>query len=338
LPPVGDPVRSTLDMDAESDETPRLPMASKIRRGIIALAVLATAAFWIYTRFIMQKSQLGGPCKWAIQCASEVPRCMKESAEAQGACSRPCDINEGDCQVGIRCVEVELEERDDRGMPLKRGYCVPENMLPASKKAALTTARGDSWVDVPEIGGQLEGEITYQQERHGVLVGEKTTWGVKGSLVRTLPETRAPRLIVDTSALRLFTVDDAHQSFFGNALSSKGGNVNTTKSDKKDTVVDRECDIWRVEEDRATREVCVILGAAWVDPAATRVPLWQRELAVRSALPLRIIEQDTTGHEVSRIVATRLFLKPMDRALFSIPKSYRNQALKPDKDAGPPGK
>ncbi len=169
------------------------------------------------------------------------------------------------------------------------------------------------------------------------MVGDKQTWGVKGSLVRTLPETRTPRLVVDTSALRLFTIDDAHQSFFASALSSRGGNVNTTKSDKKDTVVDRECEIWRVEEDRVTREVCVILGAAWVDPTAQRVPLWQRELAVRSALPLRVIEQDATGHEVSRIVATRLFLKPMERALFAIPKSYRNQALN-QKDAGSPGK
>jgi len=97
----------------------------------------------------------------------------------------------------------------------------------------------------------------------------------------------------------------------------------------------------------------VIFGGALVaSPSGdlTRVSAWQRELATRGALPLRVVELEREeregsggGHkdkdkdnkdkdkdkdndkEIGR-VTTHFAPRPLDASLFAIPKSYRNLA------------
>ncbi|WP_394824793.1 hypothetical protein [Pendulispora albinea] len=96
---------------------------------VIGIAVLATG---IYTKFLRPKSPLGGPCRWAMDCQPEAPACMRESLEGGGVCSRTCDPGV-DCAEGIHCISIELDQRDERGLPLKGGYCFPQSYIDIRK-------------------------------------------------------------------------------------------------------------------------------------------------------------------------------------------------------------
>ncbi|HWL87552.1 MAG TPA: hypothetical protein VNO21_17230 [Polyangiaceae bacterium] len=120
-------------MDDELDELHRRRLHKVKVRMILAVVVGAVVlTLGIYIKFLRPKSVLGGPCHWAMDCESGAPACMRESLEGGGVCSRMCDAG-ADCAEGIRCVSIELDERDDRGMPLHGGYCFPQTFIDAKK-------------------------------------------------------------------------------------------------------------------------------------------------------------------------------------------------------------
>jgi hypothetical protein len=302
-----------------SDDPPRkTSRATILRRVLVALLALACAGGWIYTRYLVVKHALGEPCSYDIHCKPDAPRCLKQAVDAEGVCSRPCDTD-ADCAVDIRCVKVELEELDDRGRPLQGGYCFPQTLLDARRKRLRGDAgavRTDAWLDVPDAPGQLEGEITMDRG------GAKTTYEVKGTLVRA--SRPHGRTIVDTSTLRVYSVEDEKKTFSASQLAAGPGEPRVTKTERRDRVADRECEIWQIEEAGAsTREACVVKGAAFVDPGARTVSAWEKELTVRGVFPLRVSE----GGKTQRIV-TKIDAKPLDAARFSIPKAYKNLAAR----------
>lgn len=316
----------TVDLE---DDAPKKPTRAKIIRTAIAVTVaLGCAGAFAWVRWGMKKSALGEPCAYRVNCGDEAPTCLKQSAEEDGVCSRPCDPGH-DCAPGIACVKVELEERDDRGNPLEGGYCFPQAILDArrKKRAPEAGAPKDSYVDVPEVPDQLEGDVEMRWER--ARGGPRTaSYVVKGTLVRAGGEKR--RLIGDASAMRVYSVDDEKKTFAAAALEGAAATdgVKLTKTEAKETVAGRACDVWRIEEPKTTHEVCVVTGGAFVDPQGRAAPTWLRELAVRSAFPLRMVERDAAGKDKSSMTVTRIDVHPVDAASFSIPKSYRNLAAK----------
>ncbi len=310
----------------DDDEPKKTPRATIIRRVIVFALALACAGGWIYTRYIVDKGTLGEACSYDMHCRTEAPRCLKSTAEEDGVCSRPCDTD-GDCAPGITCVKVELDERDDRGRPLEGGYCFPQSILDARKKkkapdGGTSKATADSWLDVPEAPGQLEGEITLDR------AGHKTTYKVKGSLLLA-SGANGRRTIVDTSTLRVYAVDDDKRTFSASQIgSSQLAEARVTKTDRKDTVEGRECEIWQLEEgppgkDKSAREACVVMGASFIDPNARSAAAWEKELTVRAAFPLRIVQSGK-----AKLVATGVDLHPLEASLFAIPKSYKNLAAR----------
>jgi hypothetical protein len=296
-------------MEIDEEEPKKTSRATIIRRALVVVLVFACAGGWIYTRYLVKKETLGGPCSFDMHCRSEAPRCAKASAEGEGVCTRPCDTD-GDCAIDIKCVKVELDSYDERGRPLTGGYCFPQALLDARKKkpAREAGAPRDSWIDVPETAGQLEGEIT---------VGS-TVYEVKGSLLRVNKKGHG-RTILDTSSMRVYSVDDEKKTFTASQIASPPGDVKLTKTDRKDVVADRPCEIWQIEDGKMIQETCIIKGGAFVDPNARTAAGWQRELAVRGAFALRVTEGDKTKH-----AATKVDLHALDPSLFAIPKAYRN--------------
>ena len=142
--------------EIEDDDAPKKPTRAKIIRTIVAVTVaLALGGTFAYVRWGMKKSGLGDPCAYKMNCGPDAPTCMKPNENEDGVCSRPCDHDAGaECAPGIACVKVELEERDDRGVPLEGGYCFPQALLDARKKKRTTreaSAPKDSFIDVPEF-------------------------------------------------------------------------------------------------------------------------------------------------------------------------------------------
>jgi hypothetical protein len=327
---VGRPthVRGVVSLDRvneldDDDEAPKkTSKATIVRRALVVLLVLACAGGWIYTRYLVKKGTLGEACSYDIHCRTEAPRCLKPSAESEGVCSRSCETD-GDCAAGIKCIKVELEDRDERGRPLEGGYCFPQALLDARKKraagdagAASSGARADSWLEVPEAPGQLEGELTVERG------GASHTFQIKGTLIRTKGK-RGPTL-VDTATLRVYSVDEEKKTFSASQLAASPGEVKITKTDRRDKVADRECEIWQVDDAAgkgSAREACVVKGAAFVDPGGHVVAPLDKELAVRGVLPLRILEGDKP-----KLLVTKLDVHPVDASLFTIPKTFKNLA------------
>lgn len=321
--------------EEEREERARKAKRAKVRIGIGAGLVVLSLGAWAYTRYGVAKAGLGGDCLYAMNCGKEAPTCLRV-LDDKGACSRPCDVGT-DCAPGVRCVKVELGEYDDRGVPLEGGYCIPQTLIDARKKARTdggaetTTAKIDSVLRVPEGPSQLEAEVTLRTEKNGAPVGEPRAFAVKGTLLRVGGAASAgkKRTIVDADELRVFTVDDDKRSFVVTSLAGgarRDTDVTVTKTGRTDQVAGRTCEVWTLDEARAKREACVVLGGAFVDPAVHPAPSWARELAVRSAFPLRVVELDTTGKELSRLVAVHFDAHPIEASAFAVPHGYTNAA------------
>ena len=299
----------------EDELEPKGPSrATTIRRGIVLVLALACVGGWIFTRYVVKKGALGAACSFDMHCREEAPRCLKSTTEGEGVCSRSCLTN-ADCTEGITCVSVELEDRDERGIPLKGGYCFPQAILDARKKPKTAPVKSDSWIDVPAVDGQLEGEIVVERG------DAKTTYEIKGSLLRLA--SKQTRTVVDTSTLRVYHVDDEKKQFSGSQIAAAPGEAKLTKTDRKDHVADRDCEIWQIELAGTSREACVVKGGAFVDPAAGAISAWERELAVRAAFPLRVVE----GNKV-KLLVTKLDARPLLATSFAIPKAYKNLATR----------
>ena len=318
--------------DEEIEARKKKAKRAKVKIAIGAACVVVSLGAWLWTRYGVTKAPLGGDCLYAMNCAKDAPTCLRV-LEDKGACSRPCDLGT-DCAAGIRCMKVELGEYDDRGVPLEGGYCIPQALLDERKKARADGgvdrgyAKIDSVLRVPEGASQLEAEVTMQSG-----AGEPRSFLVKGTLSRVGTETTASapkkRTIVDADELRLFVVDEDKRTFTVTSLAGgarRDTDVTITKTGKADRVAGRDCEIWKLEEAKTTREACVLLGGAFVDPSVHPAPSWARELAVRSAFPLRVVDVDASGHGTPRLLVTRFEAHPIDAALFAIPRAYTNTA------------
>ncbi|MCA9587624.1 MAG: DUF4412 domain-containing protein [Myxococcales bacterium] len=315
-------------MELDDDDGPKkTPRAVVIRRALVFALAVACGVTLVYTRWLAKKSNLAGPCSYDMHCRADAPRCMKPSADEEGVCSRPCDVDGGDCAEGIRCIKVGLDEYDDRGRPMEGGFCVPQALLDARKKkkdaGAPPAQASTSWVDVPKVPGQLEGEIVMKRERRGAA--SEATYLVKGTLLRP-KDAGSSRTLVDTSSMRVFVVDDTKKTVAGAALGSAPDEVQVDKTGQKDRVADRECEVWKLQVGKTTYEACVVSGGAFVDPSSRSVPAWGRELAARAMFPLRVVTRDKAGKETSRVEVVKIEARPLDDALFEVPKSYRNLA------------
>jgi hypothetical protein len=333
------------NLDLDDDDGPKkTPRATIVRRTLVALLALACAGGWIYTRWIVKKGTLGERCAYDMHCRTEAPRCLKQEVDADGVCSRSCDTD-GDCAPDIKCVKVELDDRDERGRPLEGGYCFPQALLDARKKkktkpqassadagaAAPAASREGSWIDVPDVPGQYEAAVNLEHKPggQGLLLGGRVGYEVKGSLIRVARKNE--RTIIDTTTLKSYKVDDERKEFSARQLAVTPGEVKIVKTGKKETIADHECEIWQVEISSPNpakpaplqRELCVVKGAAFIEPNASTITPLEKELAVRGVFPFRVRDNDKTV-----LIVRATSEHPIDASFFTIPKSYKNLAAR----------
>jgi hypothetical protein len=319
-------------MELDDDDQPKkLSTGKKIRIVIAVTLALLAGASLLYTRYGVTKQGLAGPCKYAFHCGKDAPRCMRAPEDDQGICTRPCDPPT-DCAANIQCMDVELEERDERGVPLRGGICIPSSMLDGKKRRKSpdggAPTKEDAWLAAPDVAGQLEGEITLRADVGGTQ-GTPRAYVIKGSVLKSVPGGAAKRReLVDTAGMRGFTVDDDKKTFSATVLAAPPGDTKVDKTGKKQTFLGKECEVWRVDDGKTVRDACIVQGAALIEPGTRSVPAWQRELAVRGAFPIDVVEHDKKGADVSHLVATRLELHPVEAADVTIPKSYKNLAAR----------
>jgi hypothetical protein len=111
------------------------------------------------------------------------------------------------------------------------------------------------------------------------------------------------------------------------ATASKTGKV--TRTGKHETVAGYDCEDWEITHETGKREsACVAEGLSFFDLSTMAgtvggvSPSWVDELRERGGFPLRTIETDPAGKEISRMEVTKIEKKPIDAANFTVPAAY----------------
>ena len=100
------------------------------------------------------------------------------------------------------------------------------------------------------------------------------------------------------------------------------------KTGAKATVAGFSCENWVAKESSGRRsEVCVVDGVNFFDLTRLRNPggLGPASMREQKMFPLRSVEFDDQGREVSRMEVTRVDAHPIDDARFAVPAGYTEQ-------------
>jgi hypothetical protein len=185
------------------------------------------------------------------------------------------------------------------------------------------------------FGGDFEGEVTLHTTRAGGAPQEMVV-KAKGDRLRfdtPGPDGKMTSAIYDPAKNKLTLVMDAQKAYMDMDFASPSAKPNTDpktsaveKTGKKETIAGYECEDWVAKDPSGKRsEVCMAEGLAFFDLDSVKNgggPLWNKELRDKKYFPLRSVEYDASGKELSRSEATAIDAKKLDDALFQVPKDY----------------
>ena len=102
------------------------------------------------------------------------------------------------------------------------------------------------------------------------------------------------------------------------------------KTGKKETIAGVTCEDWVVKDPSGSRtETCVAQGLPYLDLEALRRgggSSWSRDMRANKTFPLRSVEYNPSGAEVSRAEVTAVTKEKLDDALFQVPADYKRIA------------
>jgi len=193
-------------------------------------------------------------------------------------------------------------------------------------------------------GGDFEGEITMRIERQGGPPSEMI-FATAGGRVRvdlTSPDGKHSRALIgpDGKAILVMDKERAWQemdlSKAGAAVSGAdpNGNPAVNRTGKHETVAGRDCEIWDIKHaDGKRTESCIteglaafdfgalLPGAALLRPAGAVATT--EEARQKKLFPLRSIEFDESGKELSRVIVIRIADMKLEPAKFDVPAKYK---------------
>ncbi len=102
------------------------------------------------------------------------------------------------------------------------------------------------------------------------------------------------------------------------------------KNGKKETIAGIDCQTWTAKDPSGKRsEVCIAEGIAFFDIGSLKngaSPL-SKELREKKLFPMRSVEYDAGGKEISRTEVTKVEKKKIDDARFAVPADYKKVTL-----------
>ncbi len=196
------------------------------------------------------------------------------------------------------------------------------------------------------FGSDFEGEVTLRTTRAGGAAQDMIV-KAKGDKLRfdTTTNGQSASALFDPQANKVVLVMDAQKAYMDMDFSAPSAAPNTDptssavdKTGKHETVAGLDCENWIVKDPSGKRtEVCIAQGLAFFDIDALRHgggASWNKELREKKYFPLRSVEFDAAGKEISRTEASKIEKKPLDATLFDVPKGYTKITAPP---ALPPG-
>ncbi len=184
------------------------------------------------------------------------------------------------------------------------------------------------------FGKDFEGEVTLRTTR-GAGAPQDMVVKAKGDKLRfdTTTNGQAASALFDPQANKVVLVMDAQKAYMDMDFTAPSAAPNTDprasavdKTGKHETVAGLDCEDWIVKDPSGKRtDVCIAEGLAFFDIDALRNgggASWNKELREKKYFPLRSVEFDAAGKEISRTEAVKVERRALDGALFDVPKGY----------------
>jgi len=184
------------------------------------------------------------------------------------------------------------------------------------------------------FGSDFEGEITMRTARANSPPANLVV-KAKGGKLRfdTNTNGQTASAIFDPQTNKVTALLDAQKAYMDMDFSSANVMPNTDpstatieKTGKSEKIAGLDCDDWVAKDPSGKRsEVCIAEGLAFFDLEGLRKgggAGWNKELRDKKMFPLRSVEYDASGKEMSRSEATKVEPKKVDDALFQVPKDY----------------
>jgi Domain of unknown function (DUF4412) len=185
--------------------------------------------------------------------------------------------------------------------------------------------------------GEFEGEITMRT----TAAGAASDMVVKTKGDRLRFDMKAPNGdpmhgVFDPKANKVTVFLDGTKTYMDMDFSKPGATPNVdgasgsvSKTGKHETVAGYDCENWTVSDPTKKRtELCIAQGIAFFDvgglkagPTATPSAL-AKEFREKKSFPLRSIEYDASGKELSRMEVTKIEKQSIDDAAFLVPPEY----------------
>jgi len=189
--------------------------------------------------------------------------------------------------------------------------------------------------------GPFEGEIGFRVQRQGGPPSDMivSAAGERVRLDLSAPDGKKSYALVKPDGKAILVMDAQHawtemdllKAGAAVAEADPGGNPAVTKTGKRQTVADHDCETWEIKHANGSRtETCIAEGLAAFDfgallpggaPLKTSGPSGD-EIHQKKMFPLRSIEFDPSGKETSRMIVTRIDSIKIDPARFQVPSNY----------------
>lgn len=149
------------------------------------------------------------------------------------------------------------------------------------------------------------------------------------------PQGDAMHGVFDPTANKVTVYMDSSKSYMDLDFSTPQAQTNTNpdtsavvKSGKHETIAGYDCEDWTVNDPSGKKsEVCIAQGIAFFDLSSLKggggasSPL-SRQFRDEKSFPLRSVELDASGKELSRMEVTKIEPKSIDDSQFQTPAGY----------------
>jgi hypothetical protein len=186
-------------------------------------------------------------------------------------------------------------------------------------------------------GGPFEGAITMTMTDAG-KPAETIVYEVKGDKMRFDRPTGPDPGYVIMEGKKLTSVDEKKKIAIVMDMSSMPGGPGgpaaaamaskkptIDKTGKTETIAGYSCEIWKITEQNGEKsDACMAKGIAF--PSMGK-ETWMSELVDQKLFPLRVVVNDATGKEKSRMEVTKIDKKSIEDGQFQVPAGYKTQSM-----------
>jgi hypothetical protein len=216
----------------------------------------------------------------------------------------------------------------------------------ASSSNGATVAAGARADGGQSLASGFEGLIVLRES--GLGGGHDVLFFTKGGKLRVeipAPNGTVSHSIFDPATSKVYFIAENQHMVMERTIPPlpphTAASPTVTRTGKHETISGYDCEDWNIASPDGSRSaVCVASGISFFDFAGVAarpgVASWADELRAANGFPLRAVETDASGKELSRLEVTRVDPRSLIDETFQIPQGYAVMSAEKG-HGGPPG-